>query len=371
MRVLVTGGAGFIGSHTVDALLRRGHRVRVLDLLGPPVHASATRPRYVPDDVDLIVGDVRRREDWERALRGVDAVIHLAAYQDYLLDFSRFAHTNDVGTALLYEVAVANGLSLRRVVVGSSQAVYGEGRFQCAVHGVQDARSRSLERLQQGLWEIPCPVCGRDMEAAWTDERSVAPHNQYAVSKYAQEMYALTLGRLHGIPTVVLRYSIVQGPRQSPLNAYSGVLRIFASRLRRGLPPVIYEDGQQIRDYVAIDDVVEANLLALVDDEKMAFNVYNVGGNRSVTVLEYARLLGEVMGVQFDPVLLGEFRLGDTRHVRSDTSKLMALGWRPNTPLREVAMRYLEWLETLDDMPDQSEAALATMRGLGVVRRRV
>jgi dTDP-L-rhamnose 4-epimerase len=208
------------------------------------------------------------------------------------------------------------------------------------------------------------------MEAAWTDERSVAPHNQYAVSKYAQEMYALTLGRLHGIPTVALRYSIVQGPRQSPLNAYSGVLRIFASRLRRGLPPVIYEDGQQIRDYVAIDDVVEANLLALTDDEKMAFNVYNVGGNRSVTVLEYARLLGEVMGVQVDPVLLGEFRLGDTRHVRSDVSKLMALGWRPSTPLREVAMRYLEWLETLDDMPDQSEAALATMRGLGVVRRR-
>lgn len=368
MRILVTGGAGFIGSHTVDALLRRGYQTRVLDALEPPVHASGARPRYLSDDVELIVGDVRRREDWERALRGVDAVIHLAAYQDYLLDFSRFAHTNDVGTTLLYEVAVANRLSLRRVVVASSQAVYGEGTYRCCTHGTQYATSRSLDRLQKGLWEVPCLVCGEEMEAAWTDERTVAPHNQYAVSKYAQELYALTLGRLHGIPTVALRYSIVQGPRQSPLNAYSGVLRIFASRLRRGLPPIIYEDGQQIRDYVAIDDVVEANLLALVGDG-IEFNAYNVGGHRSVTVLEYARMLCDVMGVDTELMLPGEFRLGDTRHIRSDVSKVMALGWQAKTPLRDVAVRYLEWLDTLAEIPEQSEAALARMRGLGVVRR--
>jgi dTDP-L-rhamnose 4-epimerase len=177
------------------------------------------------------------------------------------------------------------------------------------------------------------------------------------------------LGRLHGIPTVALRYSIVQGPRQSPLNAYSGVLRIFASRLRRGLPPIIYEDGQQIRDYVAIDDVVEANLLALVGDG-IEFNAYNVGGHRSVTVLEYARMLCDVMGVDTELMLPGEFRLGDTRHIRSDVSKLMALGWQVKTPLRDVAVRYLEWLDTLAEIPEQSEAALARMRGLGVVRRR-
>ncbi len=368
MRVLVTGGAGFVGSHTVDALLRRGYEVRVLDALEPPVHASPERPYYLADEVELVTGDVRRREDWERALRGVDAVIHLAAYQDYLLDFSRFAHVNDVGTALLYEVAVARHLPLRRVVVGSSQAVYGEGTYHCRTHGVQYPRPRSVDRLQKGQWDVPCPVCGGEMESAWTDERVVAPHNQYAVSKSAQELYALTLGRLHGIPTVALRYSIVQGPRQSPRNAYSGVLRIFASRLRRGLPPVVYEDGQQIRDYVAIDDVVEANLLALERDG-VAFEVFNVGGDRSVTVLEYARMLCDVMGIDVEPVVPGEFRLGDTRHVRSDVSKLKALGWQAKTPLRNVAAGYLAWLDTFDDVPEQSEGALATMRRLGVLRR--
>jgi dTDP-L-rhamnose 4-epimerase len=368
MRVLVTGGAGFIGSHTVDALLRRGHEVRVLDALEPPVHTTAVRPRYLPPEVELIAGDVRRREDWERALDGVDAVIHLAAYQDYLLDFSRFAHTNDVGTALLYEAAVAHRLPLRRVVVGSSQAVYGEGRHVCRTHGAQYPRPRGLDRLQRQQWEVPCPVCGEAMAPAWTDEQAVAPHNQYAVSKYAQELYGLTLGRLHAIPTVALRYSIVQGPRQSPLNAYSGVLRIFASRLRRGLPPVVYEDGQQIRDYVAIDDVVEANVLALERDG-IEFEVFNVGGDRSVTVLEYARMLCDVMGVDVQPVVPGEFRLGDTRHVRSDVSKLKALGWQAKTPLRNVAARYVAWLDTLDDVPESSEGALATMRRLGVLRR--
>lgn len=368
MHVLVTGGAGFIGSHTVDALLVRGHSVRVLDSLEPPVHLARTRPPYLAPEAELIVGDVRCREDWERALKRVDAVIHLAAYQDYLLDFSRFAHTNDVGTALLYEVAVAGRIALRKVIIGSSQAVYGEGKYLCHHHGHQFPGPRDRRRLQQGLWDIPCPVCGEVMEPVWTDERTVAPHNQYAVSKYAQELYALTLGRLHGIPTTVLRYSIVQGPRQSPFNAYSGVLRIFATRLLRGLPLVIYEDGAQIRDYVAIDDVVKANLLALERDE-VVYDALNVGGDRSVTVIEYARMLGEIVGADLDPLILGEFRVGDVRHIRSDVSKLKRLGWEAKTPLHQVARQYLEWLHTVPALSDRSEEALARMRELGVLRR--
>ncbi|MGQ0569306.1 MAG: NAD-dependent epimerase/dehydratase family protein, partial [Armatimonadota bacterium] len=307
MRVLVTGGAGFIGSHTVDALLRRGHDVRILDALEPPVHPERVRPSYVPDEAEFVLGDVRRPQDWERALRGVDAVVHLAAYQDYLLDFSHFAHTNDVGTALLYEVAVAQKAPLRKVVIGSSQAVYGEGAYRCPADGVQYPSPRALARLQAGCWEIPCPICGGDMEPAWTDERVVSPHNQYAVSKHAQELYGLALGRLHGIPTVILRYSIVQGPRQSPRNAYSGVLRIFATRLLRAEPPILFEDGRQVRDYVAIDDVVEANLLALGADE-MDDGAFNVGGDRSVTVEEFARMLCAVAGARVEPVVSGEFR---------------------------------------------------------------
>jgi dTDP-L-rhamnose 4-epimerase len=298
----------------------------------------------------------------------VDAVLHLAAYQDYLLDFSRFAQVNDVGTTLLYEVAVADRLSLRRVVVASSQAVYGEGRYECPVDGPQFPDPRPLDRLQHGQWEIPCPRCGRVMEPGWTDEATVAPHNQYAVSKYAQELYARTLGRLHEIPTVVLRYSIVQGPRQSPSNAYSGVLRVFSTRLARGLPPIVYEDGRQIRDYVAIDDVVEANLLALERPEA-AGEVYNVGGDRSVSVLDYARLLCELMESAQEPSITGEFRLGDVRHIRSDVSKMKALGWRPATDLRQTARAYLDWLRSLPGVADHTEEALDRMRRLGVVRR--
>jgi dTDP-L-rhamnose 4-epimerase len=368
MRVLITGGAGFIGSHTADALLRRGYEVRVLDSLEPPVHPAHARPAYLAADIDLVVGDVRRRDDWERALDGVEAVIHLAAYQDYLPDFSRFATTNDAGTALLYEVAVARRLPLRKVVLGSSQSVYGEGRYRCPRDGDQYPRPRSLARLQQRLWEPPCPVCGEEMTPEWTDESTVAPHNQYAVSKYAQELYALTLGRLHGIPTVALRYSIVQGPRQSHYNAYSGVLRIFASRLLRGLPPVVYEDGRQIRDYVAVEDVVEATVLALERDD-VAFEAYNVGGDRSVTVLDYARILCELAGLDIEPLLPGEFRLGDVRHIRSDVTKLKRLGWAPNTPLRAVAEQYLSWLQALPTGEDRTEGALAHMRAAGVLRR--
>lgn len=367
MRVLVTGGAGFIGSHTVDALLRDGHEVCVLDALEQPVHLSRNRPVHLAPEAELIVGDVRHRESWERALRGVDAVIHLAAYQDYQLDFSHFAHTNDVGTALLYEVAVATHAQLRKVILGSSQAVYGEGKYTCPNDGPQFPRPRETLRLTDKHWDIPCPVCGEEMEPAWTDESVVSPHNQYAVSKYAQELYALTLGRLHNIPTVVLRYSIVQGSRQSPFNAYSGVLRIFASRLLRGARPIIYEDGRQIRDYVAIEDVIAAHLLMLERDE-VNFQVLNVGGGRSVTVLEFARMLCDVTGVDLEPLVSGEFRLGDTRHIRSDVSKLKALGWQARTSLREVAHQYLAWLQTIPGFSDQSEKALAQMRRLGIVR---
>jgi dTDP-L-rhamnose 4-epimerase len=368
MRVLVTGGAGFIGSHTVDALLRSGYEVRVLDSLEPPVHLGRSHPSYLASDVQFVQGDVRERDDWETALEGVDSVIHLAAYQDYLPDFGRFAHTNDVGTALLYEVAVSRRLGLLKVVIASSQAIYGEGKYTCVDHGVQFPRPRNQEQLLRGQWEMLCPVCEAAMEPGWTDESRVAPHNQYAVSKYAQELYALTLGRLYGIPTTALRYSIVHGPRQSPFNAYSGVLRISVSRLMRGLPPIVYEDGKQIRDYIAIDDAVEATILALKQD-RANFEVFNVGGDRSITVEEYGRLLCEITGIDLEPMVPGEFRMGDVRHIRSDVSKLKALGWQPRTPLDVVARRYVEWLKTVPGFSDRSEDALTKMREIGVLRR--
>ncbi len=291
MKVLVTGGAGFIGSHTTDLLLEKGYSVRVLDSLEPPVHPQPRKPDYLPDEVEFIQGDVCHRGDLKRALKGVDFVFHLAAYQGYLTDFGKFARVNDGSTALLYEIIVNERLPVRKVVLGSSQAVYGEGKYECPEHGIQFPSLRPLPQLERGEWEIGCPVCKRDMKPLPIDESRVNPHNQYAVSKYCQELYALNLGRRFGIPTVVLRYSITQGPRQSFYNAYSGILRIFTTRLFNNLPPIIYEDGKQLRDYVYVGDVAKANLM-VIENETENFEVLNVGGDRAMTVLGYAELFG-------------------------------------------------------------------------------
>ena len=381
MKVLVTGGAGFIGSHTVDLLLEKGYDVRILDGLLPPVHVGGRLPDYVPTaDAEFIHGDVRDRAAWEQALEGVDAVFHLAAYQDYLPDFSTFFHTNTVSTALLYELIVEKRLPVRKVVVASSQAVYGEGKYYCThceqpithhvsrITNYQYPPLRDDGQLRRGDWDVKCPQCGAPMDPQWTDEAVVNPHNQYAISKHTQEMVALNLGRRYGIPTVCMRYSIVQGARQSFRNAYSGVLRIFAQRLLNGKPPVCYEDGQQLRDYVSVHDVAWANLLVL-EDERADFQVFNVGGDRQVTVLDYARLITERAGVDIEPEVPGLYRFGDTRHVFSDVSKLKALGWEPEVPLKAIVDEYIAWAQEQPGFTDYYTEAEARMEALGTIRR--
>lgn len=366
-RVLVTGGAGFIGSHTVDLLLRRGYTVRVMDALMPPVHPNGQRPDYLPADVEFMLGDVRSKTDWVKALAGVDGVFHLAAYQDYLPDFSRFFHVNTVSTAMLYEVIVESRLPVRKVVVASSQAAYGEGKYHCATDGVVYPPLRPEAQLLRRQWEPVCPVCGGEVQRQPTDEAAVHPHNQYAISKYTQEMIALNLGRRYGIPSVAMRYSIVQGPRQSFSNAYSGILRIFTLHLLHHRQPVGYEDGHQVRDYVSVRDVAAANLLVFQRPEA-DYQVYNVGGDRQVTVREYAALLARKMGRSLEIRIPGEFRFGDTRHIVSDVSRLKALGWAPVTPLDTVIDDYLAWVMQQPEIRDDTAEAERTMKALGTVR---
>jgi dTDP-L-rhamnose 4-epimerase len=367
MKALVTGGAGFIGSHTVDLLLARGYEVRVLDALLPPVHIPGVKPDYVPAEVEFLQGDVRDKAAMARALDGVDVVFHLAAYQDYLPDFSNFAAINDAGTAMVYEVIVEGNLPVQKVVVVSSQATYGEGKYACPEHGVHYPDLRPEAQLLQQQWEPLCPECGEAMAPLWTDEARVNPANPYAVSKVAQEMYALVLGRRYCIPTVAMRYSITQGPRQSLRNAYSGILRIFTQRLLSGVPPLVYEDGGQLRDYVYVGDVARANLLVL-EDERADYQVFNVGGDRKVTVLEYAQLLADQIGVALEPEVPGKFRFGDTRHIFSDIGRLRALGWEPATPLEQIAREYVAWASAQPDLQDHTAAALRVMEQVGTVR---
>ena len=367
MRVLVTGGAGFIGSHTCDRLLALGHDVVVLDALNPPVHRNK-RPAYARPDIDFYEGDVRNRDLVTNLLRRVDAVYHFAAYQDYLPDFSRFSDVNVVSTALLYEIIVAERLDLARVVVASSQAAMGEGRYRCRIHGEQVPGMRPESALAAGQWDIPCPECGGSLEMQATPERISNPQNAYGMSKLAQEMVAINLGRRYGVPTVALRYSIVQGPRQSVYNAYSGACRIFCLSYLQGLAPTLYEDGAAIRDYVNIDDVVDANMLVLEDD-RAAGRVFNVGGGKAVTTREFADIVMRQYGSGQSGMVTGEYRFGDTRHILSDISALQALGWAPrNTPVESVKA-YAAWLEGMDGLDGVLAEANARMRSLGVVRK--
>lgn len=367
MKVLVTGGAGFIGSHTVDALLRGGHHVRVLDALTPPVH-DGRRPAYLSPDVEFIHGSVVDREVFRRSLDGIDAVFHLAAYQDYMTDFSTFFLTNSVGTAMLFELIVRDRLPVQKVVVASSQAIYGEGKYACASHGLQYPDLRTSAQLTAGRWDVDCPLCGEPMEPKWTDEAVVTPHNSYALSKRDQEDLAVKLGRRYGIPSVALRYSIVQGPRQSLRNAYSGALRSFAVRVLTGQNPVVYEDGNQLRDYVSVHDVVRANLVAL-DDDRANYRAFNVGGERRVSVRELAGHVTEAAGRSVTLDFPGLYRVGDTRHIFSDVSKLRELGWRPMIPMAEIVSEYLAWAADQPDLRDTFAQAQETMKQSGVLRR--
>jgi len=364
--ILVTGGAGFVGTHTVRTLRARGERVRILDGFTQPVHPRGAAPS-LPEGVDLVRGDVRDKAAWEQALDGADAVIHLAAYQDYLPDFSTFFAVNAAGTALLYEVIVERSLPVRRVVFASSQSVYGEGAARCSTDGIVVPEQRPADQLAKGDWEVRCPRCGGMVEPVPTPEQLAEPRNAYGISKLAAEQAALALGEAYGVPTAALRYAIVHGPGQSPRNAYSGLLRSACLRLLAGKAPVVFEDGGQLRDYIAIDDVVTANMLAL-DHPDAPGAAYNVGGARSWTVLEVLEAVNGIVPSPREPEVPGLYRVGDVRHTIGDPARINALGWEPLTDLRETWLAYWEWLSGLGLGADIAEDAFEDMRARGVLR---
>jgi dTDP-L-rhamnose 4-epimerase len=364
-RVLVTGGAGFIGSHLVDRFLQDGFQVRVLDSLDPKIHPCG-RPSYLPPNVEFIHGSVTDREALYSALEKVDVVSHQAAYQDYMPDFSRFVEVNAVGTALMFELIVQHRLPIKKVIVASSQAVYGEGQYECSQHGFFLPAPRSQPQLRRREWEVTCPQCGSQARSLLLREDHTNPFNQYAVSKLAQEKTALGLGWLHGIPTVALRYSVTQGARQSLYNHYSGVCRIFFSRALRQRPLIVYEDGHQTRDFVHVQDVVDANMLVLEKDTA-DFQALNVGSGRTTTVLEYAQTVLDRLSLDAQLHLSGEYRRGDNRHSVSSIERLSSLGWRPRRDLSVIMDDFLSWIESIGGIPPQIPDADSDMKEAGVL----
>jgi dTDP-L-rhamnose 4-epimerase len=268
----------------------------------------------------------------------------------------------------MLEIIVRDRLPVRKIVFASTQAIYGEGAYECDRDGVFHPGPRPLAQLARGEWEIRCPACGGEARWKFTDENAVSAHTAYAISKYAAELTFLNLGRKYGIPSVGLRFSITHGPRNSFYNAYSGICRIFCQRILHGDRPVVFEDGRQLRDYINVEDVARANLLVM-GEAGADYGIFNAGGGRAVSVLEFLDALAKAFDTAIEPELTGEFRFGDTRHTVSDISKLRAFGWAPRVPLEESLRRYVFWLREQPDPGRGYRAADREMRGRGVIQR--
>jgi len=345
-RVLVTGGLGFIGSHTVDMLIKTGYEVTVLDNLERQVH-QGKMPEYKNSDAEYIVGDIRFKKHWKRALKDVRYIIHLAGAVGTGQSFwqpRKYLSVNTVGTATMYEMLLTDHSirdQIEKIVVASSKSIYGEGAYRCEDHGIIYPESRDIANLKRKQWEPLCPYCGKPLSpVAIPESKPVQNPNPYSLGKYTTENMAMEYSKVLGIETVALRYFNVYGPRQSLSNPYTGVLAIFLSRIKNGHQPMLFEDGKQMRDYIYVGDVAKINTESL----KKGAGVYNVGTGRGTSLLSIVSMLNEELGTNIKPNISGEFRIGDNRHDFADNTRIQKdFGNLELTDLRQGVHILADW----------------------------
>lgn len=370
--VLVTGGAGYIGSHLVDALVGRGYRVTVLDNLEPQVHRSGTWPSYANDRATYVRGDVRDRALFEPLVLDADAVVHFGAAVSVgqsMYQVDRYVDVNTRGTALLLDILVNRPHKVQKVLVASSIGVYGEGAYECASHGVVAPTIRSEEQLAARDWEQRCPVCHAHVRSIPTPEhKALYRDNIYSMTKYHQEEMVLLIGKTYGIPAVAPRFFNVYGPRQSLSNPYAGVAAIWISRLLNDKQPVVFEDGGQLRDFVSIHDVVDC-LLLMLEKSGADYLPVNVGSGQTVTILEIAQLLARLLGKPIEPLVTQTGRKFDIRHNTADiTVAQRALGFAPKITLEQGFSELIDWARTSPDgAVDFFDRALEELRAKGLL----
>jgi len=351
-RILVTGGAGFIGSHLVDKLIELGHQVRVFDNLEMQVHGGEQKiPEYLNKECEFIKGDIRDRGKLEKALDEIEIIFHEASavgVGQSMYKIYGYVETNTLGTANLLDILVnKKDNKVEKLIIASSMSVYGEGKYICNKCGAIFPKLRFLEQLKKREWEMRCPICSQIVKPVPTDEdKPLYPTSIYAISKRDQEEMCLNVGRAYKIPTVALRYFNVYGPRQALSNPYTGVAAIFSSRIKNHHNPIVFEDGLQSRDFIYVSDIVQANILAM-EKEEANFEVFNVGTGRKLTILDIANILIEKLGRDnLKPKVVSEYREGDIRHCYADISKIKEkLGYEPKIKFEEGITEFINWAE--------------------------
>lgn len=361
MKVLVTGGAGFVGSHTVDALLEDGHEVRILDNLERQVHGTdQKRPTYLNKEAEFINGDIRNEADVKRALKGIQVVFHLAALVGVgqsMYDIKRYVEINSLGGAVLLDALVNGRNAIEKVIVASSMSIYGEGAYNCKSCGPVYPRLRTNEQLKRRSWEMSCPICHKEVSPIATNEdKKLYPTSIYAITKRDHEEMFLSIGASYNIPTVGLRYFNIYGARQSTSNPYTGVVAIFLSRILNNNNPLIFEDGWQSRDFIHVSDIVKANILAM-EMSAANYRVFNIGTGRRLSILDVANILIKDINPALKPEIVNKYREGDIRHCYADTSLIeKELGFRPEVEFESGLKDLIEWAKE-NDAEDRVEMA--------------
>ena len=340
----------------------------MLDNLEPNTHRRG-KPGWINPNAEFVEGDIRDRETITAVLDQIDVVFHQAAYGGYMPEISKYVHVNSLGTAQMLEVIREKKLSVQKIIVASSQAVYSEGAGNCPKHGLVFPGVRPVMQLQKGDWQVHCPICGAITKSAPTPEIApVGGETVYGLTKVDQEKLVLLWGKQVGTPTVALRYSCTYGPRQSIFNPYTGVIAIFCTRLLNDLSPVLYEDGEQTRDFSFVEDIARANLLA-ADTDKLDGLAVNVGSAEGTPIRKVAEILSQLLKIDMKPEARGEFRPGEMRHLTSDTKLIRAAGYKPQVRLEQGIQRYINWIKTQSDIRDYFSEAEQILRSKGIVHR--
>lgn len=366
MNILVTGGAGFIGSHLVDALVKKGHFVRVLDNLDPQVHGLLSKkPQHLNKEAQFIKADVCDYALLNKALKDIEVVFHLASrvgIGQSMYEIRRYTEINTLGTANLLDILTGGKHKIKKLIVASSMSIYGEGKYGCKKCGPVYPQLRKERQLKDKIWEMVCPACGRkNLKPLPTDElKPLFPTSIYAINKRDQEEMCLVIGRAYKIPVVALRYFNVYGPRQALSNPYTGVAAIFSSRLLNNRPPLIFEDGLQSRDFIHVSDIVAANILVM-ERKDADYRVFNVGTGRPVSVLEVAEVLIKKLNPRIKPEIANRFREGDIRHCYADTTLIKkTLDFKPKIKFEDGMAGLIDWVKSqkADDLLDKMQQEL-------------